>query len=113
MNTPQIQCAHNILNKKTGLYNRCQRYENNTYCWMHRPLYEPVTRSAITRPTISITSVQQPIQEPTLTPTQQYIHDRQIYDSSNYKEFDLTYCCFCGDLCNPQSQSCGKCPRKI
>ena len=23
------------------------------------------------------------------------------------------YCCFCGDECNPCSQSCGKCARRL
>lgn len=43
------------------------------------------------------------------------INKNTLYDSSFYTseetEEEVGICCFCGDYCNPCSQSCGSCAR--
>ena len=38
--------------------------------------------------------------------------DSQLHNNEHKKEF-VGECCFCGDQCNPLSQSCGSCSRGI
>jgi hypothetical protein len=38
--------------------------------------------------------------------------DNQIMSQSSYS-MDIGTCCFCGDECNPCSQSCGSCTRSL
>lgn len=32
---------------------------------------------------------------------------------NNYINEDINNCCFCNDVCDPQSQSCGQCARLV
>ena len=36
----------------------------------------------------------------------------ESYDP-NWDDFGIGQCCFCGNECNPCSQSCGRCSRKL
>lgn len=101
-----MQCNTNVYDTKINSVRKCKNNAKDGYCYQHKKLLYNNNDIIHNNNNNDIIVNSDNDDHPDN-------NDNNDYNDNNNNNYEINKCCFCGEQCNPCSQCCGICARKM